>query len=83
MIPRKRSRASGGCLSIHVTSFFSDDSRYIVEFFPETLDGPDNEGRTPLHYAAVAPVIDVNFYQLLKEAGADINIKDKVSAHRR
>lgn len=52
-----------------------------MEFFPETLDGPDNEGRTPLHYAAVAPVIDVNFYQLLKQAGADINIKDKVSLY--
>ncbi|KAL1416025.1 hypothetical protein MTO96_028367 [Rhipicephalus appendiculatus] len=55
----------------------TDVLNYIVERFPETLDGPDNEGRTPLHYAAV--VLEAqNYFDILKKAGADEAIKDKM-----
>ncbi|XP_018494867.1 uncharacterized protein LOC100901587 [Galendromus occidentalis] len=82
LLTRKRfalSRDVNGASPLHLSILYGHPEvlKYIVEFFPETLDGPDNEGRTPLHYAAVAPAIDVNFYEVLKQAGADINIKDK------
>ena len=50
---------------------------YIITEFPETIDGPDNDGRTPLHYAAVVYQQDDQYYNIIKKAGANENFKDK------
>ncbi|UYV67594.1 hypothetical protein LAZ67_5001325 [Cordylochernes scorpioides] len=54
----------------------TDILRYIVLHFPETLQGPDNEGRTPLHYAA-AMRDGGHYYKILRASGADETIVDK------
>nr|XP_046919029.1 uncharacterized protein LOC124499160 [Dermatophagoides farinae] len=48
---------------------------YIITQFPETIDGPDNDGRTPFHYAAVLP--DKQIYQILEAADANKNQNDR------
>ncbi|KAL3256804.1 hypothetical protein MRX96_017095 [Rhipicephalus microplus] len=82
VLTRKRfalSRDHLGASPLHLAVLHghTDVLNYIVERFPETLDGPDNEGRTPLHYAAV--VLEAqNYFDILKKAGADEAIKDKM-----
>ncbi|XP_077554664.1 uncharacterized protein LOC144169409 [Haemaphysalis longicornis] len=82
VLTRKRfalSRDHLGASPLHLAVLHghTDVLNYIVERFPETLDGPDNEGRTPLHYAAV--VLEAqNYFDILKKAGADDTIKDKM-----
>jgi len=49
----------------------------ILERNPNAATATDNEGRLPLHYAAV--VKDGHIYNLLVEAGADENALDSVS----
>ncbi|XP_049518873.1 uncharacterized protein LOC119441824 [Dermacentor silvarum] len=72
-----RDRLGASPLHLAVLHGHTDVLNYIVERFPETLDGPDNEGRTPLHYAAV--VLEAqNYFDILKKAGADETIKDKM-----
>ncbi|XP_065281438.1 serine/threonine-protein phosphatase 6 regulatory ankyrin repeat subunit C-like isoform X2 [Dermacentor albipictus] len=72
-----RDRLGASPLHLAVLHGHTDVLNYIVERFPETLDGPDNEGRTPLHYAAV--VLEAqNYFDILKKAGADEAIKDKM-----
>ncbi|XP_013793203.1 putative ankyrin repeat domain-containing protein 31, partial [Limulus polyphemus] len=81
VITRKRfalSRDHLGASPLHLAVLHghSDVMAYIISQFPETMDGPDNEGRTPLHYAAV--VTDGGkYYSILIHAGADNTIKDK------
>ncbi|KAK8788073.1 hypothetical protein V5799_022146, partial [Amblyomma americanum] len=72
-----RDRFGASPLHLAVLHGHTDVLNYIVERFPETLDGPDNEGRTPLHYAAV--VLEAqNYFDILKKAGADETLKDKM-----
>lgn len=49
---------------------------YIITQFPETVDGPDNDGRTPLMYAAVLPE-NQQIYQILETANASKETKDR------
>lgn len=65
---------------------------YIITKFPETIDGPDNDGRTALHYAAVVADgvrstsgggpsknedMKATAYEILTKAGANRDLKDK------
>ncbi|CAN8021379.1 unnamed protein product, partial [Ixodes persulcatus] len=82
VLTRKRfalSRDHLGASPLHLAVLHghTDVLNYIVDKFPETLDGPDNEGRTPLHYAAVVMEAQ-NYFDILKKAGADDTIKDKM-----
>jgi len=56
----------------------TDIARDIVEKYPETVLAQDNEGKTPLHYAA-ALKDDGAMYNLLVEHGADESKLDNVS----
>ncbi|GFQ86589.1 uncharacterized protein TNCT_494191 [Trichonephila clavata] len=81
VLTRKRfalSRDHVGASPLHLAVLHghTDVSTYIISHFPETMDGPDNEGRTPLHYATVLQD-NGTLYRLLKSAGADENIEDK------
>ncbi|KAG8175734.1 hypothetical protein JTE90_000962 [Oedothorax gibbosus] len=81
ILTRKRfalSRDHVGASPLHLAVLHghTDVSTYIISHFPETMDGPDNEGRTPLHYAT-ALHDNATLYKLLKAAGADENIEDK------
>lgn len=81
VLTRKRfalSRDHVGASPLHLAILYghADVSTYIISHFPETMDGPDNEGRTPLHYAT-AVKDSGTLYRLLKMAGADENIEDK------
>ncbi|GIX90733.1 uncharacterized protein CEXT_88101 [Caerostris extrusa] len=81
VLTRKRfalSRDHVGASPLHLAVLHghTDVSTYIISHFPETMDGPDNEGRTPLHYATTLPD-NGTLYRLLKSAGADENIEDK------
>ncbi|KPM09878.1 ankyrin repeat domain containing protein 30 [Sarcoptes scabiei] len=49
---------------------------YIITQFPETIDGPDNDGRTPFHFAAVYP--EKQIYKILKRSGANDKQKDRL-----
>ncbi|XP_015905859.2 uncharacterized protein [Parasteatoda tepidariorum] len=81
VLTRKRfalSRDQLGASPLHLAVLHghSDIVKYIIDNFPEALDGPDNEGRTPLHYAAVMRD-GGNYYKILLMAGADETVKDK------
>ncbi|XP_076360793.1 uncharacterized protein LOC143252483 isoform X2 [Tachypleus tridentatus] len=81
VITRKRfalSRDHLGASPLHLAVLHghSDVMAYIISQFPETMDGPDNEGRTPLHYAAVVPD-GGKYFSILIHAGADNGVKDK------
>lgn len=47
--------------------------------FPETTSATDNNGRTPLHYAATLKD-NGHFYNLLNHLGANPKVEDNVSA---
>lgn len=59
---------------------YSDIAREILERCPATVAAQDNEGKTPLHYAA-ALKDDGVMYDLLTENGADESKLDNVSAN--
>ncbi|XP_064456948.1 uncharacterized protein LOC135367588 [Ornithodoros turicata] len=82
VLTRKRfalSRDQLGASPLHLAVLHghTDVLEFIIQRFPETLDGPDNEGRTPLHYAAVVAE-GQKYFDILKTAGADDTIKDKL-----
>ncbi|XP_076319726.1 uncharacterized protein LOC143230311 isoform X2 [Tachypleus tridentatus] len=81
LLTRKRfalSRDQQGASPLHLAVLHGnfDVAVYIINTFPETLNGPDNEGRTPLHYSAIIPY-GRKCYEILKEAGADDTINDR------
>ncbi|XP_035230763.1 LOW QUALITY PROTEIN: uncharacterized protein LOC118202692, partial [Stegodyphus dumicola] len=81
VLTRKRfalSRDHLGASPLHLAVLHghTDIVKYIIDNFPEALDGPDNEGRTPLHYAAVMRD-GGSYYRILLMAGADEAVKDK------
>lgn len=51
--------------------------KYIIERYPQGLNDIDNDGRTPLHYAAGVRD-DQHTYKTLVDAGADESIVDNV-----
>lgn len=57
---------------------YTDVAREILERCPATVAAQDNEGKTPLHYAA-ALKDDGVMYDLLTEHGADESKLDNVS----
>lgn len=57
---------------------YTDIAREILERCPATVAAQDNEGKTPLHYAA-ALKDDGVMYDLLTEHGADESKLDNVS----
>lgn len=57
---------------------FEDIAREILERNPETVAAQDNEGKTPLHYAAALKDGGA-MYDLLVENGADESKLDNVS----
>lgn len=57
---------------------YTDIAREILERYPATVTAQDNEGKTPLHYAA-ALKDDGVMYDLLTENGADESKLDNVS----
>ncbi|GFT05903.1 uncharacterized protein TNCV_3926541 [Trichonephila clavipes] len=83
VLTRKRfalSRDHLGASPLHLAVLHghTDIVKYIIDNFPEALDGPDNEGRTPLHYAAVMRD-GGTYYRVLLMAGADETVKDKAN----
>lgn len=53
-------------------------AREILAKYPSTVETQDNDGKTPLHYAAAAKDDGV-LYNLLVEHGADESKLDNVS----
>uniref|UniRef100_T1IVP2 Uncharacterized protein n=1 Tax=Strigamia maritima TaxID=126957 RepID=T1IVP2_STRMM len=54
-----------------------DISKYIVQECPDSVKAKDHEGKTPLHYAAALPKDDNFIYNMLLEAGGDIQQLDE------
>lgn len=54
-------------------------AREILEKWPFVVEAQDNDGKTPLHYAAAAKD-DGTLYNLITEYGADESKLDHVSA---
>lgn len=52
--------------------------KYIIERYPQSINDSDNDGRTPLHYAAVVKD-DQHTYNTLISLGADEGAVDNVS----
>lgn len=52
--------------------------KYIAERYPQGINDVDNDGRTPLHYAA-AMRDDQHTYNTLVSLGADESVVDNVS----
>lgn len=52
--------------------------KYIAERYPQGINDVDNDGRTPLHYAA-AVRDEQHTYDTLVSFGADESILDSVS----
>ncbi|KAJ8947955.1 hypothetical protein NQ318_021052 [Aromia moschata] len=69
-----------GASPLHVAVAFGNTSivRYLAGRFPETVQVIDDDGRTPLHYAAVL-ADNGHYYNLLIHLGADTRIQDKAS----
>lgn len=53
-------------------------AREILAKYPSVVEAQDNEGKTPLHYAAAAKD-DGTLYNLITEYGADESKLDHVS----
>lgn len=60
---------------------YTDVAREILDRCPATVAAQDNEGKSPLHYAA-ALKDDGVMYDLLTEHGADESKLDNVSTSR-
>lgn len=69
-----------GASPLHVAVIFNNTStvRYLAGRFPETAQVTDQNGRTPLHYAAVLKD-NGHYYNLLMHLGADSRVEDNVS----
>ncbi|XP_056632967.1 uncharacterized protein LOC130442646 [Diorhabda sublineata] len=67
-----------GASPLHVAVVFGNTSivRYLAGRFPETLQMVDDDGRTPLHYAAILND-NGHYYNLLVHLGADMRAEDK------
>ncbi|KFB49184.1 AGAP009820-PA-like protein [Anopheles sinensis] len=52
--------------------------RYLAGRFPETLSATDDDGRTPLHYAATLKD-NGHFYNLLTHLGANAKVEDNLN----
>lgn len=52
--------------------------KYIAERYPQGINDKDNDGRTPLHYAA-AVRDEQHTYETLVGFGADESVVDNVS----
>ena len=85
MLTRKRfalSRDQIGASPLHLSVLHDhlDVMIYIITKFPETIDGPDNDGRTALHYAAVVESganKEKTAFEILSKAGANQTLKDR------
>ncbi|KAH8305994.1 hypothetical protein KR018_009809, partial [Drosophila ironensis] len=68
-----------GSTPLHVAVLFghTDIVRYLSSRFPETMTITDNDGRTPLHYAATIKD-NGHFYNLLLQMGANPKALDKL-----
>lgn len=71
-----------GASPLHVATIFGNTSivRYLAGRFPETVQATDDNGRTPLHYAAVL-ADNGHYYNLLLHLGADTRAVDAVSTY--
>ncbi|CAH1977106.1 unnamed protein product [Acanthoscelides obtectus] len=74
----KDSISPKGASPLHVAVIFGNTSivRYLAGRFPETVQVTDDDGRTPLHYAAVLKD-NGHYYNLLVHLGADMRLEDK------
>uniref|UniRef100_A0A182KC93 Uncharacterized protein n=1 Tax=Anopheles christyi TaxID=43041 RepID=A0A182KC93_9DIPT len=69
-----------GATPLHVATIFGHAGivRYLAGRFPETLSATDNDGRTPLHYAATLKD-NGHFYNLLTHLGANPKVEDTLN----
>lgn len=69
-----------GASPLHVAVVFGNTNvvRYLAGRFPETVHTRDDNGRTPLHYAATLGD-NGHYFNLLMHLGADSLAKDNVS----
>ncbi|XP_022227608.2 uncharacterized protein LOC111077577, partial [Drosophila obscura] len=68
-----------GSTALHVAVLFghTDIVRYLASRFPETMTITDNDGRTPLHYAATIKD-NGHFYNMLLQLGGNPKALDKL-----
>nr|XP_029714668.1 uncharacterized protein LOC109409328 isoform X6 [Aedes albopictus] len=73
----KDSISPHGATPLHVATIFGHSGivRYLAGRFPETTSATDNNGRTPLHYAATLKD-NGHFYNLLTHLGANPKLED-------
>lgn len=69
-----------GASPLHTAVVFGNTSivRYLAGRFPETAEVTDDNGRIPLHYAAVI-ADNGHYYNLLVHLGGETRVLDKVS----
>uniref|UniRef100_A0A182P317 Uncharacterized protein n=1 Tax=Anopheles epiroticus TaxID=199890 RepID=A0A182P317_9DIPT len=69
-----------GATPLHVATIFGHAGivRYLAGRFPETLTATDDDGRTPLHYAATLKD-NGHFYNLLTHLGANPKMEDNLN----
>ncbi|XP_039228325.1 uncharacterized protein LOC6531335 isoform X1 [Drosophila yakuba] len=75
----KNDISPNGSTPLHVAVLFghTDIVRYLASRFPETMTITDNDGRTPLHYAATIKD-NGHFYNMLLQLGANPKALDKL-----
>ncbi|XP_053691986.1 uncharacterized protein LOC128740472 [Sabethes cyaneus] len=69
-----------GATPLHVATIFGHSGivRYLAGRFPETTSATDDQGRTPLHYAAMLKD-NGHFYNLLTHLGANPKAEDNLN----
>ncbi|XP_055589617.1 uncharacterized protein LOC129741846 isoform X4 [Uranotaenia lowii] len=69
-----------GATPLHVATIFGQSGivRYLAGRFPETMTATDDNGRTPLHYAATLKD-NGHFYNLLTHLGANSKAEDNLN----